>query len=75
MALSIIGLDSAMATAEQLKKELKSLEAEEDRLKRELQHINDKKQSVLKKLSQYNDERYEEDMLAMVYEQRRSGKK
>ncbi|MBR1635573.1 MAG: hypothetical protein IJ682_11030 [Lachnospiraceae bacterium] len=73
MSLSIIGLDSAMATAEELKKELKSLEAEEERVKRELKQINDKKQSVLKKLSAFTDERYEEDMLHMVYEQRRHG--
>ena len=73
MSLSIIGLDSAMATAEELKKELKSLEAEEEHIKRQLQNINDKKQAILKKLSAFTDERYEEDMLHMFYEQRRHG--
>ena len=67
-------LDARNAEAEQLKKDLKELEVEEDRLKREMEKLQGKKQLVLKKLCEFTDDRYEEDMLALVYQQRRGGK-
>lgn len=74
--LSQTGLGAANnATVERLKKELRSIEAEEERIKRELATLNSKKQTVLKELGKYNDEKYEENMLQLVYEQRHQNKK
>ncbi len=68
-------LDADAAIVERLKQELSEIEYEENRLKRELENWEAKRQDVLKKLSTFNDDRYEEDMLQKVYEQRRGGRR
>lgn len=73
--LSHIGLDSAFSSVDSLKKELRAIEAEEERVKKELETLNSKKQAVLKELGKFNDEKYEADMLHLVYEQRHQNKK
>ncbi len=64
-------LDAANAMAERMKRELRDIEAEEENLKRELSRLEGKRQLILKQLGEFTDDRYEEDMLTMVYEQRR----
>lgn len=56
---------------EELKKELRLLQAEEERIKKQLAEIKGKESVVLKKISMHSNEKYEADALAMVYEQRR----
>lgn len=58
------------AAVERLQKDLRQLEFEEDRLKRELEAVGEKKSQVLSELAKYSDERYEQDMLELVYQQR-----
>lgn len=54
-----------------LKIELGRLQAEEDQLKKELDRIQGKKKQVLEEIAKHSDEKYEEEMLAQVYQQRR----
>ena len=56
---------------DELKFQLHRLEEEEERARKELQHIIDRKESILDELGKFSDTKYEEDMLAMVYEQRK----
>jgi seryl-tRNA synthetase len=70
MPLSSVGLDAALATAEQLKRELRYLEEEEKRVKRELEEVTIKKQNIMNQLKKFNDDEYEKNMLHLVYEQR-----
>jgi len=56
---------------EDLKIELARLEGEEKRLEDELDIIRSQKKQILDQLSENSDEKYEEDMLARVYQQRR----
>ena len=64
-------LDAANAMAERMKRELKDIEAEQANLKRELSRLEGKRQLIIKQLGEFTDDKYEEDMLTMVYEQRR----
>ena len=68
-------LDASNAIADRLKKDLSEIEYEEGRLQRELAHLEGKRQKILKQLAAFTDDRYEEDMLAKVYEQRRGGRR
>lgn len=56
---------------EDLKVELSSLEAEEEQLRKDIERIESKKKQILEEIAQHSDEKYEEDMLALVYQQRR----
>jgi predicted phage gp36 major capsid-like protein len=56
---------------EDLKVELSSLEAEEEQLRKDIERIEGKKKQILEEIAQHSDEKYEEDMLALVYQQRR----
>ena len=58
------------AMFERLKKDLEDVEYEEKRLKRELENCAVKKRKILEEMDKYSDERYEEDILKQVYEQR-----
>ena len=57
---------------EDLKVELSSLEAEEEQLRKDIERIEGKKKQILEEIAQHSDEKYEEDMLALVYQQRRT---
>ena len=56
---------------EDLKVEFSSLEAEEEQLRKDIERIEGKKKQILEEIAQHSDEKYEEDMLALVYQQRR----
>ena len=56
---------------EDLKVELSSLEAEEEQLRKDIERIEGKKNQIMKEIAEHSDEKYEEDMLAQVYQQRR----
>ena len=60
---------------ERLQKDLRELEFEEDRLKRELEENKIKQTAVLEEMKKYSNEKYEEDILALVYQQRHAAKK
>ncbi len=59
---------------ERLQKDLRELEFEEDRLKRELEENRVKQTAVMQEMKKYSNEKYEEDVLALVYQQRRPKK-
>ena len=56
---------------EDLKRELRILEAEEKQTEEQLALIRKQKVSIINSLNEISDEDYERDMLAKVYEQRR----
>ncbi|MCR5144566.1 MAG: hypothetical protein K6B67_04590 [Lachnospiraceae bacterium] len=56
---------------EDLKRELRILEAEEKQTEEQLALIRKQKVSIINSLNEMSDEDYERDMLAKVYEQRR----
>ncbi|MCR5581044.1 MAG: hypothetical protein K6F66_05595 [Pseudobutyrivibrio sp.] len=61
---------------EDLKRELKRYEDEEASLMKELEMLRAHKKEVNDKLKALsNDDKYQQDMLAMVYQQRHSNKK
>lgn len=51
--------------------QLRQLETKEQELQQELEKIRAEKKQVLKQISENSDEKYQEDMLSMLYEQRR----
>ncbi len=57
---------------ERLQKDFRELEFEEERLKRELEENKVKQTAVLQEMKKYSSEKQEEDLLALVYKQRRS---
>lgn len=57
-----------------LKLELKSVQAEKEKLEAELSRLAGKENHILEELGKYSDEKYEEDMLQLVYEQRKKQK-
>ncbi|GEM_PF-846490 len=60
---------------EDLKRQLKTLEDEEAQLLRELETCRARKTEIKDKLKVLsNDDKYQEDMLAMVYQQRHGNK-
>ena len=54
-----------------LKLELARVEEELVRAQTEVDRITARKKQILDELAQHSDQRYEEDMLARVYDQRR----
>ncbi len=59
---------------EKLKKELKNTEQEIENHKHEIERCQAEKQKILKQLTELRNEKNEEDMLALVYQQRRGGR-
>lgn len=59
---------------DELRGRIQELEAADMRMKAEMSRIESEKSMLIKQLAEYSDERYEQDVLALVYEQRR-GKK
>lgn len=57
-----------------LKIELQSIQTEKERLEAELNRLAGKENHILEELAKYSDEKYEEDMLQLVYEQRKKAK-
>ena len=57
-----------------LKLELQSIQAEKAKLEAELSRLAGKENHILEELGKYSDEKYEEDMLQLVYEQRKKSK-
>ncbi len=56
---------------EELKRQLKALEDQEDSLNKELETLRARKTEVKEKLKVLsNDDKYQQDMLTMVYQQR-----
>ena len=70
--MDFMHLDTSMANYERLKRDLRDIEAEEETLKNQLSRLEGRKQKILDKLKNFDDDHYEESMLHMVYEQRRS---
>ncbi|MBO6215918.1 MAG: hypothetical protein J6N76_10405 [Lachnospiraceae bacterium] len=56
---------------ENLKLELSRIEEELQRAKSEVDRLNVRKKTILDELANHTDERYEEEMLTRVYNQRR----
>ena len=56
---------------EQLKFQIDQIEQKEKQLKDELERLNNEKAEILRHISEKSDERYEQDMLELVYQQRR----
>ena len=54
-----------------LKLELQSIQAEKEKLEAELSRLAGKENHILEELGKFSDEKYEEDMLQLVYEQRK----
>ena len=57
-----------------LKFELQNIQAEKAKLEAELSRLAGKENHILEELGKYSDEKYEEDMLQLVYEQRKKSK-
>lgn len=55
---------------ESLTRELQVLEREEQELKEKIDMIAIKKSDLLKRIADYSDEKYEQDALTRLYEQR-----
>ena len=56
---------------EDLKFQIDQIEQKEKQLKDELERLNNEKAEILRQISEKSDERYEQDMLELVYQQRR----
>ena len=57
---------------ESLTRELQVLEQEEQELREKIDMIAIKKGDLLKRIADYSDEKYEQDALTRLYEQRRA---
>ncbi len=53
-----------------LKIQLKRIEAEEQKLQDEIERLERDKKKILTQLSEHSNENYEQNMLQLVYEQR-----
>ena len=60
---------------DKLKMDLSKVERELELLERERDSLLSKKKTILKELGEHSDEQYEQDMLALVYEQRKKDTK
>ena len=58
-----------------LKLELQSIQAEKEKLEAELSRLAGKENHILEELGKFSDDKYEEDMLQLVYEQRKKQQK
>ncbi len=54
-----------------LKFRLQKIQTEKARLEDELSRINGEEKLILQQLAQFSDEKYESDMLELVYQQRK----
>ena len=54
-----------------LKFRLKKIQTEKARLEDDLSRINGEEKLILQQLAQFSDEKYESDMLELVYQQRK----
>lgn len=57
-----------------LKMDLQRIQAEKEKLEAELSRLSGKETHILEELAKFSDEKYEEDMLQLVYEQRKKAK-
>ena len=54
-----------------LKLQLSRLDDEAEQLRKELERVEGRRNQVMKEIAEHSDEKYEEDMLSKVYQQRR----
>lgn len=64
----------ARRVVEDLKRQLKIVDNDIDRLKSEMSILEGKKRDILDKIASLSDEKYQEDMLTLVYQQRNNRK-
>lgn len=64
----------AKRVVEDLKRQLKIVDNDIDRLKGEMSILEGKKRDILDRIASLSDEKYQEDMLTLVYQQRNSRK-
>ena len=64
----------ARRVVEDLKRQLKIVDNDIDRLKSEMSILEGKRRDILDKIASLSDEKYQEDMLALVYQQRNNRK-
>lgn len=57
-----------------LKVDLQRIQAEKAKLEEELNRLSGKEKHIIEELGKFSDEKYEEDMLQLVYEQRKKAK-
>ena len=58
-----------------LKIELQLIKTEREKLEAELSRLAGKENHILEELGKFSDDKYEEDMLQLVYEQRKKQQK
>lgn len=57
---------------EKLKMEIDDIELKEKQLRDELERLSAKKTELLRQIAEKSDEKYEQDMLELVYQQRKN---
>ena len=57
---------------EKLKMEIDDIELKEKQLRDELERLSAKKSELLRQIAEKSDEKYEQDMLELVYQQRKN---
>ena len=57
---------------EKLKMEIDDIELKEKQLRDELERLSVKKTELLRQIAEKSDEKYEQDMLELVYQQRKN---
>jgi ElaB/YqjD/DUF883 family membrane-anchored ribosome-binding protein len=57
---------------EKLKMEIDDIELKEKQLRDELERLSAKKTKLLRQIAEKSDEKYEQDMLELVYQQRKN---
>jgi hypothetical protein len=60
---------------EDLRIKVKELEAQIKIKEEELSELNNERAKLLKEIGEHSDEKYEQNMLELVYEQRKRGRK
>ncbi len=59
---------------DKLKLELSRIDREIDLVQKDLDRLNGRKKQIMEQMAEHSDEQYEEDMLSLVYEQRKKQK-
>ncbi len=59
---------------DKLKLELSRIDRDIDLAQKELDRLNGRKKQIMDQMAEHSDEQYEEDMLSLVYEQRKKQK-
>ena len=59
---------------DKLKLELSRIDREIDLAQKDLDRLNGRKKQIMEQMAEHSDEQYEEDMLSLVYEQRKKQK-